>query len=358
MPRPFQYFRNIICICPHSRPYYKTGKTIRMIETIAYPRAALIGNPSDGYNGRTIAFVFKDFAARVQLTPSDLLQIVPCDRDRIAFSNINEFTEEIEEFGYYGGVRLIKATIKRFHNYCQEQGIALHDRNFTISYATDIPHRLGLAGSSAIVTAAMKALMQFYGVDIPRPLLANLILSVERDELKIGAGLQDRVAQVYGCPVYMDFDQRLMELQGYGEYVPFDKAMLPLLYLAYRTSLSEGSEVTHNRLAARHAMGEPAVLAAIEHWKQLTSQFWDRLKSGNKNVADLMDLNFDVRSKVVAISKGNKALIDAARGVGASAKFTGSGGAIIGTFTDQVMFHEIEKAMAKVGAVAIIPNIA
>jgi glucuronokinase len=61
---------------------------------------------------------------------------------------------------------------------------------------------------------------------------------------------------------------------------------------------------------------------------------------------------------LVAISKGNKALIDAARGVGASAKFTGSGGAIIGTFTDQVMFHEIEKAMAKVGAVAIIPNIA
>jgi hypothetical protein len=38
-----------------------------MIETTAYPRAALIGNPSDGYFGKTIAFTFKNFEARVQL---------------------------------------------------------------------------------------------------------------------------------------------------------------------------------------------------------------------------------------------------------------------------------------------------
>jgi hypothetical protein len=31
-------------------------------------RAALIGNPSDGYFGKTIAFVFKNFRAKVHFT--------------------------------------------------------------------------------------------------------------------------------------------------------------------------------------------------------------------------------------------------------------------------------------------------
>ena len=30
-----------------------------IIEAYSYPRAAVIGNPSDGYFGKTIAFVFK-----------------------------------------------------------------------------------------------------------------------------------------------------------------------------------------------------------------------------------------------------------------------------------------------------------
>ena len=38
-----------------------------IIRTKAYPRAALIGNPSDGYFGKTIAFTFSDFAAEVTL---------------------------------------------------------------------------------------------------------------------------------------------------------------------------------------------------------------------------------------------------------------------------------------------------
>jgi glucuronokinase len=38
-----------------------------IIETRSNPRAALIGNPSDGYFGKNIAFVFDNFSAKVQL---------------------------------------------------------------------------------------------------------------------------------------------------------------------------------------------------------------------------------------------------------------------------------------------------
>jgi prepilin-type processing-associated H-X9-DG protein len=47
-------------------------------------------------------------------------------------------------------------------------------------------------------------------IRIPKPMMANLVLSVEKDELGIAAGLQDRVAQVYQGLVYMDFDKSII----------------------------------------------------------------------------------------------------------------------------------------------------
>jgi len=38
-----------------------------IIRTRAYPRVGLVGNPSDGYFGRTISFAFKNFCAEVVL---------------------------------------------------------------------------------------------------------------------------------------------------------------------------------------------------------------------------------------------------------------------------------------------------
>ena len=329
-----------------------------MIETTAYPRAALIGNPSDGYFGKTISFTFKNFEARVELKESKALQIIPCERENLQFNSVSHLADEVKQYGYYGGVRLIKAAIKTLSEYCAEHDIKLADKNFTISYSSTIPGRLGLAGSSAIITAAMKAMTQFYDIDIPKPVLANVILSVEKKELNIGAGLQDRVAQVYGRPVYMNFDKSLMDAQGYGDYISFDPALLPNIYLAYRNNLAEGSEVMHNDLAKRFANGDPAVLGAIGKWKGLTDEVWGRLSKGNKNIGDLIDRNFDIRKSVIAISAGNMELISVARASGASAKFTGSGGAIIGTYADEAMFEKLERNLTAIDASIIKPIIA
>lgn len=329
-----------------------------VIKTQAYPRAALIGNPSDGYYGKTIAFVFKNFCAEVELIPSDRLQIIPCGRERLVFYDIDDLADEISSNGYYGGTRLIKATIKVLHQYCRQYNIEIPSRNFTLSYQSNIPGRLGLAGSSAIITAAITALLQFYGIEIPKPVLANIILSAEKEELHIGAGLQDRVAQVYATPVYMNFDKALFDKQGYGDYIPFDKLLLPNLYLAYRTNLSEGSEVTHNDLAARYKKGDADVVRAIEQWRQLTDAVWHKLQHGDNDIAALINQNFDIRNNTIAISPGNKQLVETARAVGASAKFTGSGGAIIGTYRDEHMFQQLSNAMHSIGAEVIKPDIA
>ena len=47
----------------------------------------------------------------------------------------------------------LKATVKRFHDYCEKEGFKLHDRNFTLRYESNIPPQVGMAGSSAIICA-------------------------------------------------------------------------------------------------------------------------------------------------------------------------------------------------------------
>jgi glucuronokinase len=329
-----------------------------IIETHSYPRAALIGNPSDGYFGKTIAFVFRNFRAKVQLYHTPELEIIPEKMDVDRFADIRELAQKVAFSGYYGGTRLIKAAIKVFYHHCQECHIQLDERNFTIRYCSDIPLRLGLAGSSAIVTACFKALMAFYGVNIPKPILANLVLSVENKELGISAGLQDRVAQAYETPVYMNFEKKIMEKQGFGEYTPIDASLFPNIYIAYRTNLSEGTEVTHNNLRARFNIGEKAVLEAMDEWAGLTLQFLEALNQGNhQRIAQLIDRNFDLRRSLVPIDPGNIEMVELARSTGASAKFTGSGGAIIGTYTNEEMYQSLVEKLSQKEIEVIKPDI-
>jgi glucuronokinase len=329
-----------------------------LIQTQAYARAGLIGNPSDGYFGKTISLIIRNFSARVTLYESPRLTIRPDRSDRVDFASFAELTEDVRLHGYYGGVRLIKATVKRFSDYCRDAGRAL-GRNFTIEYETDIPIRVGLAGSSAIITATMRALMQFFGVQIPQPLLPGLILSVELDELKIGAGLQDRVIQVYEGVVFMDFERERMARDGHGLYEAIPPQLLPPLYVAYHDNLAEGTEVTHNDLRSRYQRGEPAVLDAIKRWADLTQEARDLLVAGRgAAIGPLMDANFDLRASLIQISPGNRKLVDIGRRLGAAVNFAGSGGAVVGCSDgDPARLRRLAAAYGEMGAKLILPRI-
>jgi glucuronokinase len=328
-----------------------------IIRTRAFPRAGLIGNPSDGYFGKTIAFTFSNFAAEVALYETPDLEILPSARDHRRFESIRHLAEDVQLYGYYGGIRLLKAALKRFHDYCVQSGIQMDARNFTIRYNTDIPSHVGMAGSSAIITACFRALMAFYHVRIPEPVLANLILSVETGELGIPAGLQDRVAQVYNGMVYMDFDRATMERQGWGAYERLDVGLLPPLYIAYRTDLSEGTEVFHNNIRQRWERGEPDVIEAMKKWAELARRVRDHLVRGEKHlIGPLLDANFDLRRSIYRISDGNIRMVETARSVGASAKFCGSGGAIVGSYEGEEMFSRLKNELGRIGVEVLKPD--
>ncbi len=329
-----------------------------IIRTQAYPRAGLIGNPSDGYFGKTISFVLDNFRAEVVLYETPELEILPSQKDHSRFNGLADIVRDVRLHGYYGGIRLLKATVKTFHDYCQDNQIALHEKNFTIRYCSNIPHGVGLAGSSAIITACLRALMAFYGVSIPKYVQANLVLSAERNELHIPAGLQDRVTQVYEGLVAMDFDETIMDKQGYGNYEPLDPALLPKLYIAYRDDLSEPTEKFHNNIRHRFDQGEPKVLNAMRYWARLTNKVKKCLLTGQTDaIGELLNANFDRRRKIYTISQENIRMVEAARSSGASAKFTGSGGAIVGTYRDERMFRELRKQLDKLSIRIIKPRV-
>ena len=174
----------------------------------AYARAGLVGNPSDGYHGKTISFSVRNFWAEVVLYEWDSVEIVLAADDRAKFDSVFDLARDVRLHGYYGGIRLIKATIKRFVEHCETRGLALHDRKFSVRYQTTIPRQVGLAGSSAIIVATLRCLMEFYDVQLPLEIQPMFVLLVEQEELGITVGLQDRVIQVYEGLVYMDFDPR------------------------------------------------------------------------------------------------------------------------------------------------------
>ena len=332
-----------------------------IIRKRAYARAGLIGNPSDGYNGKTISIIVRNFSAEVVLYEWDSVDIVLAEDDRARFSSIHDLAKDVTLHGYYGGIRLIKATIKRFVEYCDARAIKLHDRNFSVRYETNIPRQVGLAGSSAIIVATLRCLMEFYAVEIPREVQPSFVLSIEKEELGIAAGLQDRVIQVYEGIVFMNFDracERVIEGFKCYAYEPLDAALLPPVYLAYNHSLSEPTEVFHNDIRGRYDRGEAKVINAMRHCANLAADAREALL--NRDVArlgKLMDENFDTRLSIYNLPAWQVQMIEEARACGASAQFAGSGGAIIGTYAGEAMFDAVRAALAAIGCRTIKPQV-
>ena len=329
-----------------------------MIETYGYARAGFLGNPSDGYFGKTISFAMSNFRARVLVYPSGRLEIKPSKADLPVFENLEDLYRTTRWRGYYGGLRIIQALIVRLIDYCRQQGIELENRNFTLEYESNIPQRLGLGGSSAIITASLRALCRYYRLEIPLPIQANLVLETETKELNVPAGLQDRVIQAYQGLVYMDFSRDLMESRGYGEYERMDPALLPNVYVACRTSLSEGTEVFHGNLLERWHRRDPEVVEAMTLWASYAEQGREcLLQRDYERLNELVNANFDLRSRIYQIDSGNLEMVHTARKAGATSNFAGSGGAIVGTYEDEPMFARLTAQMKAIGVDVLKPRI-
>uniref|UniRef100_A0A3B3UCK5 Glucuronokinase with putative uridyl pyrophosphorylase n=1 Tax=Poecilia latipinna TaxID=48699 RepID=A0A3B3UCK5_9TELE len=341
--------------------HYSTKKQDNPAQPItcrSYARVGLMGNPSDGFNGKTIAMTISNFWAEVTLVESQILALVPHPlNDPTEFGSLQDLFCISRREGYLGGLRLLQATCKKFYQFCSKRGIALTKQNFTLKYDTNIPRQVGLAGSSAIVSATLKCLMEFYNItdnDLPKPIRANFILSVETDELFITAGLQDRVVQVSEPLVKFlksaIYKRRIREFST----VMVKRTDLPRFWLAYLSDPSDSGRI-HSNIRQRWLSGEPVVVEAMKTFAELTDQARSAIKERDwTRLAQLMDQNFELRRSIYTddcLGPGNLRMVQLARQFGSAVKLPGSGGAVVGLCLDQVRLVEMRQAFQEAGCV-------
>ena len=292
---------------------------MRAASAEAPARAALAGNPSDGYGGRTLAVTIPAWRARVEVSPG-AARIDPPDED---------------------GSALMRAAIKRL-------GIP-HD--FTLRWATTIPRQVGLAGSSALITAALKAMAAGTERELDAQELALMAWQAETVELGIVAGPQDRVVQAHGGLVAMDFDPEHGEI---GKAEVLDPRLLPPIFVAWQRLPSKSSHYYHVALRRRHAEGDPHVLEALTQLAGVARAARHALMARDaRSFAHCLDASFELRRRLGPLDPEHVALIECAREHGAAANYAGSGGAIVGTLPADP--EPLRKALAAQGCGMLAP---
>lgn len=332
---------------------------MKTVNTRSFPRAGFLGNPSDGYFGKTMSFAFSDYCVDLTLTESAKMRFVPGEVDDATFDSPEKLVRDIRLYGYYGGIRMLKAVAKLFFEYCFENGIRLENRNFTAEYRTNIPRLVGLSGSSAICSAMLKALMKFYSVEIPLEYTPTICLEAEKLELGINCGFQDRVIQMYNGLVFMDFEKSFVEANNRGIYERIDPALLPNIYVAFDPNRAEESGKAHRKVKKLFEEKKPDILSAMSEFADIAQKGRDALVAGRKElIAGLVNANFDLRDRIFNVAELNRNMVMTARESGASAKFAGSGGAIVGTYEDEAQFALLSAKLSEIGCTTFKPSIA
>lgn len=155
-------------------------------------------------------------------------------------------------------------------------------------------------------------------------------MAIEKEELGIVAGLQDRVIQTYEGVVFMDFSKALLDTQGFGNYEPLKvEGMaflcsllsgsffscethiclfavcwlfhldLPTFYLAYQVKAGGESGKIHSDVRKRWEQGDPEIVEGMKVFAKYTDEAKVAVGQRDfKTLGPLMDMNFNQRKKL------------------------------------------------------------
>ncbi len=290
--------------------------TGRSITSTCAARAALAGNPSDGYGGAVVALPITDLRAMSSATEADGFGVAASDRDLH---------------------RLLTATSEGF---AEARGAL---PSITLGASTSIPRSVGLAGSSALIIAALRAMAEWTGHKWSIIELAELALSIERDRLGIEAGLQDRLVQAADRTVSMTFDP--------VGFRPIEASTDFPLFVAWLPGAARPSDTVHRSLRRRYDAGDPSVIAAMTALAQQADRAASAIDEGDvEALGGAMNASFDIRAAVIDIEAPQRQLIDVGRGHGAATNSAGSGGSVVGMVRAPERLEPVEAAYRAVGA--------
>ena len=267
----------------------------RRIVCSAPARANLIGNPSDQYGGSTlgVSLPLRAWAALDAAAPGRIT----------------------------GAPEIARAVLAH---------LEVVEPDFGIRLATEIPRQSGIAGSTALVVALVRAVLAWQRRTLPLHALAELARAVERERMDVQCGFVDQYLCTFGGLRHVDLRGKRFD----GTDGPFatveDLAPhvgeLPFV-LAY-TGVRHSSDSVHRPIRARWLAGEARVVAAYERVAEIGVLGKSALQRGDwAGLGRLMNENHAIQRGLGGSGPANEALIEAALAAGApGAKLAGAGG--------------------------------
>jgi len=313
----------------------------RQLVVTAPARANLIGNPSDLYGGAVLGCAVP-CRARVLMCDAERLEIAT---DGAAFVIASQ-----------GDLRLRG---DRFDIARAALGAQPALPQARIAYDSEIPFGSGLAGSTALLAALLRALAAWRGEASSPYELAERSRQTERDLLGVECGWVDHYLCSFGGLRYIDLRAKDGGKAVAGE--PFATvedlaphvAQLPFV-LAF-TGVSHHSGSVHAPIRARWERGELEVVRAYERVAAIAREGKSALLRAEwSRFGTLMNENHAIQRRLGGSGDSNERLIAAALGAGAQgAKLAGAGGGgtIVALWThDDVA--PLESALRAAGATA------
>ena len=270
-------------------------------------RAALAGNPSDGYGGAVVSMMVPTFQASARLvTVGDASAPIP----------------------------IVASTIARC---ARDLGV---DPATVVTVESNIPRSVGLAGSSAIVIATIRALEEGFGLALTPEEVADLAYRVEREDLGIAGGWQDQIVQSHGTTGLMEFG---------GESITHRRLVIPEgpdipMFVAWSERDSEASGESHAALQARRESSLLRnIMAELADCARAAAAAIERRDV--HAVKEAMGRTFTLRCEVMEVSAPHRLAVERAGAHGAVANVTGSGGAVVGVMPkdDQAFSDEMRR---------------
>lgn len=166
---------------------------------------------------------------------------------RISLSNIGKYKKHILDY--------VEGAVKVISN----RGVKITPIEINVS--SDFPPQAGLSSSAAVTVASLNALAKFYDLSLSTYEICDLAYSIEKDELKTGAGQMDFYVCGLGGVLYLDSANRPPS--------PVEQYTLPsdiaIIVADTMTPRNTGDIIRGKRL--RLAQSESGIISYIKHTK-------------------------------------------------------------------------------------------
>ena len=277
-------------------------------------RAGVIGNPTDMYGGSVLscsiaerAYVQIEEAGRLELETQGQTLTVRGQDDLRLRGDLFDIGRAL--FSY----------------------LRCLDLKCRIRYCSDIPVKAGVAGSTALTVAMLRALLEFQGVKVHRYRLAEMARYIELHFLRVVCGYQDAYMCTFGGLNYMDFQgkqfYREAEAELYATIEPLHNYVPRLPFVLAHTGVQHSSGAVHKPIRERWLEGEREVLDAYVRIGRLAREGKKALLQGNwERLGRLMNENHAIQRDLGGSGQSNERLIKVSLDHGAlGAKLAGAG---------------------------------